>query len=167
MMPEPLPDHPARVPEPPPFDFVLQLRFPADLGHVDSVRTFVQSFCEAVPLPEADVHGVVLASSEAAANAVEHGSRNGKPSSVALTCAVGPAGLEIRVVDEGPGFDYHPEETLDMERYAASGKRRGLGLYIIRQFADSTDYVREDGRNTLVIRRALMRGGAAGEIPPD
>ena len=137
----------------------LTYRFQAAPRHLESLRAIVQSFCESVPMISPDACGVVIAVSEGASNAIEHGYPGTWKGPVTVSCVVSRGEVEIRITDQGPGFDFRPQEQLDPREIVAAGKRRGLGLFLIRRWSDSTEYVRGELDNTLVVRRRLGRDG--------
>ena len=84
--------------------------------------------------------GVVLAVSEAAANAVEHGYGCDGRGLVSVTARHEQAGLEITVRDEGEWRE--PRRDTD----------RGRGLAIIRAIVDEMSIGRTDGATVMHMR---------------
>ncbi len=48
----------------------------------------------------------------------------------------------VEVHDYGKGFDYDECVVVDPKDYVKQGRKRGLGLYIIRNFVDDMTYER-------------------------
>lgn len=115
---------------------------------------FVEALVEAEGWPERDVTRVVLATSEAVANAVEHGGGvQGEPS-FTLSCTASAGAAEVTVHDGGPGPAPALLRTATLpEEALATG---GRGLSIMRQLADEVAVV--DGRVRL---RFKPSGGGA------
>lgn len=105
---------------------------------------FVEALLRAEGWSETDTTRVVLATSEAAANAVEHASGD----ELTVCCRVVDAVAVVSVVDGGPGPDPSALEraTLPSDPLATSGR----GLHILRQLSDAASV--EDGKLELRFR---------------
>ena len=87
--------------------------------------------------PEAEVSRLALATSEAAANAVEHGGGEGAAPTFTVGCRLDADGATVTVADGGPGPD---RAALRSARLPASPfATGGRGLHIMRQLADDVD----------------------------
>lgn len=98
-----------------------------------------------------------LALTEAANNAVIHGP-SAAGSTVKLELLLDAAQVEARIFDRTKGFIL-PEGELELPDPLSES---GRGLYLIRSLTDSIRYLRDDGGNCLVLRRAR-----AGPAAPD
>ena len=82
--------------------------------------------------PPQDLFAVGLALDEALANAVKHGHRGVAGKRVEVRYRVGPAGVVVDVLDQGPGFNParvpHPLAPENM------GRTSGRGLLLIRAY---------------------------------
>jgi anti-sigma regulatory factor (Ser/Thr protein kinase) len=130
-----------------------QQSFPARGSSLGAVRGFVQRCAEDLRLPMADEQDVVLAASEAAANAIEHG----VGPAVMVSCRPEGAWLAIEVESQGT-FEAPPErDALDLTR--------GRGLHIILALVDEVT-IRAGSQThptTLVrMRKHLDHGSARG-----
>jgi serine/threonine-protein kinase RsbW len=85
-------------------------------------------------------HNVLLACSEAVANAIEHGYRDDPFGQVEVTATVSAEAVEIQVADRG---DWRP---------ASTDVARGRGLHLIRQVMDHVAFDRSAG-TTVTMRR--------------
>jgi signal transduction histidine kinase len=76
------------------------------------------------------------ATREALANLLDNARRHAV-ARIALSCRVGPAGLEIAVADDGPGLP-HGTDELAFERFVSlDGVGSGLGLAIARGLCEA------------------------------
>ena len=89
-----------------------------------------------------------LALVEACANAVKYAGENGRKHPVELEADTDAAGVEFRVHDHTPGFEWPQKIELPVP---TSG--RGRGLYLISSIMDSADYFRGRNGNILVMRK--------------
>ena len=72
----------------------------ADGMRISGLRAALRTWAVGRGLTAEFVDDVVLATYEAAANAVEHGNR-GRPGPVTVTATHGPGGIEVRICDGG------------------------------------------------------------------
>jgi serine/threonine-protein kinase RsbW len=87
------------------------------------------------------VQAVLLAMSEAAGNAVEHGYRDNPLGIVEVNATISDDEIEVRVADHGVWV-------------AGPGElARGRGLQLIRQVMDEVDIVHGPGGTTVTMRR--------------
>jgi anti-sigma regulatory factor (Ser/Thr protein kinase) len=136
------------------------LRVPADLQVVGFVRSAFACVLAREDWPAESAGRVLLASTEALVNAIEHGSRAGASVEVALAVAADEA--ELRVVDEGvPGVPTPVCPTAPPPVTAT----RGRGLIIISRLADDFE-LRPAGTGTEAsIRFRRNRAVAPGRRP--
>ena len=119
--------------------------FPAAPAELSALRERLRMWLEANGVPENVERGVVLAVSEAAANAVEHGYGCDGSGPVTVVARHEDDRLDITVRDEGTWRDR--ARTTD----------RGRGLQIIRAIVEDLSIQHEDGATVL-----HMRTGARG-----
>lgn len=97
-----------------------------------------------------DIFAVHIALEEALSNAIRHGNRNNPAKKVTVDYRLGEDGIEIRVADEGEGFDPDkvPDPTLPENMNSTSGR----GLCLMRGFMDQVLFS-EGGRVVWMSRR--------------
>lgn len=100
--------------------------FPARPEHVSDARRQVLELARRSGVPEAVLTGVRLAVSEAVANAVLHGYRDGAAGEVTVLAETEDSRLDVVVSDEGCGMSPHLDSP-----------GAGLGLPLIAELADS------------------------------
>ena len=94
---------------------------------------------------------------EALANVIAHGGPTALASPVRVQFGVrrseGTCTAELSVADAGVAFDpsTYPPEPTQRPASLAEAKPGGLGLLMIRDFADDLSYRRSEGRNHLTI----------------
>jgi anti-sigma regulatory factor (Ser/Thr protein kinase) len=118
-------------------------RLPATLESVGAARRAIRRFAADL---EVDLDGIVLAVSEAVANAVAHAYDAGAPGQVDLSAGASPFELTVTVRDHGRGL--------------AGGNGNpgaGFGLTIIRRIAEHVELA--DTPHGLVLTMAFRRGG--------
>jgi anti-sigma regulatory factor (Ser/Thr protein kinase) len=100
--------------------------FPARPEHVRDARRQILDLARRGGVPEEALEGVRLAVSEAVANAVLHGYRDGTPGEVTVIAEAEDSRLKVVVTDEGCGMSPHVGST-----------GAGLGLPLIAELTDS------------------------------
>ena len=134
-------------------DVRTSLRVPADLSVVSFVRSAMACMLTRVEWPAGGSARVLLASTEALTNAIEHGSRPGATVRVDLT--ITPDRADVVVIDQGrAGIAEIPQVPSVAPPATAT---RGRGLIIISRLADEFD-LRPCGEGTevsVVFSRAL------------
>ena len=87
------------------------------------------------------VYNLVLLTSEAVTNGMEHGNQFDPEKNVTLEFRVSGSAIEILVEDEGPGFErgFVPDPLSEDHLFAFGGR----GLFLLESLADEVKY--EDG----------------------
>ena len=87
------------------------------------------------------VYNLVLLTSEAVTNGIEHGNQFDPEKNVTLEFIVSGSAIEIVVEDEGPGFErgFVPDPLSEDNLFAFGGR----GLFLLESLADDVKY--EDG----------------------
>ena len=126
------------------FPSTLQEQLPATVESVAAARTAVRRFARDL---EVDLDGIVLAVSEAVANAVVHAYDDPAHGDVELTVSASPHDVTVLVRDRGRGL------ASDSGVVGA-----GFGIEIIRRLAQHVAL--EDGRPGVALTMRFLRGGA-------
>lgn len=125
-----------------------------DLGEVGRVDAWMELLARECGLSETTSQELRLCLHELVANVIMHGCAPGAPHCIALDAEC--AGNELRLVltDDARPFDplsvAAPARLDDMEAAPIGG----LGLALVRAYADRLDYA-WDGRNRLTLTRRL------------
>lgn len=83
-------------------------------------------------------HYMSVAVRESVVNAIKHGNRADEAKRVTLVMTVHPESLEVRVQDQGTGFD--PSAVPDPLAEENLLKADGRGIFFMRQFMDEVVY---------------------------
>jgi serine/threonine-protein kinase RsbW len=109
----------------------------------------ILSALEAGGFSQDDIFAVHLALEEAFLNAVKHGNRMDPTKKVQIDYAVDQEKVEIRMTDEGPGFDpgHVPDPRVGKNLYRPEGR----GLLLIRSYMHTVEY-NERGNSLRMVR---------------
>lgn len=113
----------------------FEAQYPVSPLSLGAIRGEVRAIAEECGLTGSEVHDVILAVSEAAANAVLHGAQGDDPC-VRVSVWVGQGEFEVVVCDEGGGM-----------RPRTDSAGAGLGLPVIASLVKRLD-IRSDGGGT-------------------
>jgi len=125
-----------------------ELKFPSRIEAVDQVAAAVAGVVSNSGIDENAAFGIDMAVREAVTNAVLHGNKQDETKFVEVILKTSPSALEIRVHDQGHGFNPElvPDPTKDENLLKASGR----GIFFMRNFMDEVDWViRPEGGTTV------------------
>jgi serine/threonine-protein kinase RsbW len=110
----------------------------SDLGEARRLQDEIEEALQAARYGDRDIFSIKLALEEALVNAIKHGNQMDPDKQVRVAYTVTPERFDIKITDEGPGFnpDDIPDPTLpeNLERCC------GRGLLLIRKFMNEVNY---------------------------
>ena len=124
------------------------MSFPAEEGQLEDIRRSIKNALSESDLSTKDINSVLLGIEEACTNVIRHAYLYG-PGTLRIRIAFHPGRVVFSIFDTGRRFDYDHSETPDLNRYIKTGRKGGLGLYLIRKMMDSVEYYSRDGENEL------------------
>lgn len=142
----------------------INAEFVAEERYLDSIQRIVKESCTAAGLSRRDVTAVLLAIEEGATNIIRHAYLYEK-GTLRLRIVVYRKLIAFSLIDSGRSF--HPEESgkIDLDKLVESGRKGGLGFYMISKIMDSVEYISAAGFNELrMIKR--VRGVDISDTPP-
>jgi len=127
-----------------------ELIVPTDAAQVPAVIRFVCERLDATQAPSDLIRSLVpLIVDEAVTNAMKHGNGWDPAKTVHMRFALDEEGFDLRVTDQGEGFQRdRVADPLSQERLTVEG---GRGLFLMEQLMDEVRY--EDGGRTVVLRK--------------
>ena len=124
------------------------MTFPASEDQLEDIRSSVQNILAESSLSNKSINSVLLAIEEACTNVIRHAYLYG-PGSLRIKIKVYHDRVIFSIFDKGRKFDFDHSEVPDLDRYVRTGRKGGLGLYLIRKMMDSVEYFTRDGENEL------------------
>jgi serine phosphatase RsbU (regulator of sigma subunit)/anti-sigma regulatory factor (Ser/Thr protein kinase)/transposase-like protein len=128
------------------------LSFPADEGQLEDIRISIRNILSESDLTTKDTNSVLLAIEEACTNVIRHAYLYA-PGTIRIKIALHPGRVVFSIFDKGRKFDYDHSDSPDLKRYIKTGRKGGLGLYLIRKMMDSVEYYSRDGENELRLEK--------------
>jgi anti-sigma regulatory factor (Ser/Thr protein kinase) len=129
---------------------------PAGFG---DLAEFAEGFGREHGLPEDERARLMVILDELFSNAVNHGYEPGAAGRIEVVLSLDADRLTIEFADDGCPFDPLTSPPPDLDLPVEERPIGGLGLAIVRAFADDAVYRRDGDRNRLTLRRKLRRFG--------
>ena len=126
----------------------LRLMLASDLAEVRPMAGVVHRFLKEQGVSLEEIQACELALSEACNNAIQYVAPEAEGRQVQVDVLCAPEQIELRVMDNTPGFDLPDQVELP-----GDDRESGRGLYLITSLMDRVNYFRGKGQNWLVMRR--------------
>ena len=133
----------------------LRVKIPARLSEVRELSSLVETFGDANGLPDPTVFVINLALDELITNTVTHGFGGVTDAEIRVTMRVAAGTLILVVEDNGRPFDPTQDTNADVTSSLEERAVGGLGLHLVKTFADHVSYEFVEGRNRLTMERDL------------
>jgi serine/threonine-protein kinase RsbW len=138
----------------------LRVTIPARLSEVPELSSMVEAFGDANGLPDPKVFVINLALDELITNTVTHGLDEMAEAEIRITMRVVAGTLILVMEDNGQPFDPMEDTNADVTSSLEERAVGGLGLHLVKSFADRISYEFVEGRNRLTMEHDLA--GASG-----
>lgn len=118
---------------------------------LNRLMSSAEDFLRSKQVPERTVYSVNLILEEVVTNVIKYAFRDEWSHEIQLMLSLQESEITIRCEDDGPEFDplsLPPPQFHDSITECTEG---GLGIHLVRQTADSVNYLRENGKNILTI----------------
>lgn len=123
---------------------------------IDQAQQVVAAAAEQRGYAKASVFAIKLSLHEALVNAFKHGHKDlPADTPVTLTYRVGEVEVDLRITDQGPGFDPDavPDPTLEENLERGSGR----GLLLIRAYMSKVEFNRKGNEMRMVYRKPAAK----------
>lgn len=113
--------------------------------HLLAVRDFITRMARHGGLSPEDVHKIALAIDEAVTNIMEHGYNRDEKGTIEIEAEWDKDRFQIVIRDSARVFNPESVPSPDMEEHLKAGRKKGLGLFLMRQIMDEVRYRYKDG----------------------
>lgn len=129
-----------------------QLSVPGDEGQLSRVRDFVTEVCEEAGFTSRETNNTKLAVDEACTNIIKHayGQASGE---IKIVAEIALGKVDIRILDSGKRFDFASIKDPDLDQYVETGRKGGLGVFLINRLMDRVEYRAGDDGNELFLTK--------------
>jgi anti-sigma regulatory factor (Ser/Thr protein kinase) len=100
-------------------------------------------------MPERTTFRARLCVAEIVANVLEHGPPAVPPAEFCVTLRRRGDGLDLEIIDSGRPFDVTAAPPSELPQSLETAKVGGLGLHLVRSYAEDISYRHDGGRNRL------------------
>jgi serine/threonine-protein kinase RsbW len=125
-----------------------QTVIPSDLEAARRLQEEIEAVVRTA-FAEHEAFAIKMAVEEALVNAIKHGNQMDPDKSVRVVYALGPERFDVRITDEGPGFN--PEDVPDPTAPENLERPCGRGLLLIRYYM--TDVTFQDNGRTIAMHK--------------
>ena len=115
-----------------------EVTIPSDLSEARRLQEDIEAALQTARYTDRDIFSIKLALEEALVNAIKHGNQMDPDKRVTVSYTVTPERFEIRITDEGPGFN--PADVPDPTSEENLEKPSGRGIMLMRAFMTRVDY---------------------------
>lgn len=129
--------------------FEVVKKFTTDKKIIPEIENLLKSVQNKVPFDNYKFHNILVASTEAVINAIQHGNRYNPNKNVILKIIAKSDKIIVSVADEGEGFD--PSTLEDPRTPENILKERGRGIFIIKELSDKTSIVTTQQGTTIIM----------------
>ncbi|ROL59112.1 ATP-binding protein [Bacteroidetes/Chlorobi group bacterium MS-B_bin-24] len=109
--------------------------FTSDKKILAEIEAILNRINNHITLKKGKFHDILVATTEAVINAIQHGNKFDPNKKVTLNITASKNKIQVIVQDEGSGFD--PSTIEDPRTPENILKERGRGIFLIRQLSDS------------------------------
>jgi serine/threonine-protein kinase RsbW len=135
----------------------VRLSLSSRFENIEMAQHLCGKLIEGRDVGEETKHWILMALREGLANAIKHGNSQNVAKRVHVEMRVEKDTLEIRIRDEGPGFD--PEKVSDPLAPENRLKTSGRGIFYMKTFMDDVRFGRhEAGGMEIVLTKNLNAG---------
>ena len=136
-------------------DSSVEVRLPSRLGFEKVAMSTAASMAMLMGFSEDRIDDLKTAVAEACINAIEHGNHMNAEVPVGVVLSMHPGELEVKVMDDGTGFDAKPTKPDIARKMTGEEEARGMGMFLIQALVDEVEWVpKSEGQSfvRLVIR---------------
>ncbi|HXV14576.1 MAG TPA: anti-sigma factor antagonist [Candidatus Krumholzibacteria bacterium] len=138
----------------------------AQEGQLGRVRDFVVAVCEDAGFSPREIANTKLAVDEACTNIIKH-AYEGKTETgdIGVVADIEAGRVRIHLRDRGKHFDFASVKDPDLDQYVETGKKGGLGVFLINRLMDGVEYRTTEVGNELVLTKRSQAAFSAAVLP--
>jgi serine/threonine-protein kinase RsbW len=135
----------------------VDVTIPSDTVEARRIQDDIEQMLHAHHINERDVFSIKLALEEALVNAIKHGNQMDRLKKVRIAYQLGADRFEVRITDDGPGFD--PGDVPDPTAFENLERPCGRGLMLMRHYMNEVAY--NERGNTVTMSKVFRAGPSA------
>ncbi|MCK4908897.1 MAG: ATP-binding protein [Planctomycetes bacterium] len=128
-----------------------RLSITSEMKFLDLVRNVMQKSIRKSKLSDNHENKMVLAVDEAVSNVIEHAYELQKNKFIDIQISSDDQRFQVTIEHKGKSFDPKSMTNPNIRENIRQGKKRGLGIFLIRQTMDEVKYSFKNGQNKLIL----------------
>ncbi len=138
----------------------------AEEGQLGRVRDFVVAVCEDAGFGQREIANTKLAVDEACTNIIKHAySGRAESGEIGVLAEIDAGKVSIHLRDRGTHFDFASVKDPDLDQYVETGKKGGLGVFLINRLMDGVEYRATATGNELILTKRSQAAFSAAVMP--
>jgi anti-sigma regulatory factor (Ser/Thr protein kinase) len=133
----------------------LRLAIANDLALVCGANDDLEAFLRRWNLKSEVIYSAVLALEEVVTNIIKYAYTDAATHEIHIEALIGEEEVVLRFTDDGQEFDLRSATPPHLDKPPEERPPGGLGIHLVRSIARRIEYVRAEGRNTLLLSIAL------------
>ncbi len=133
----------------------INAEFPAEESYLDSIQQIVREACATSGMRRKHISAVLLAIEEGATNIIRHAYLYEK-GTIRIRIVIYSKTILFSLFDTGRSFTPDSSGKLDLNKLVETGRRGGLGFYMVQKIMDSVEYISSAGFNELRMSRRIQ-----------
>ena len=129
------------------------------LSELERVGTVVEQFAAAHAIPARVAFEINLALDEVLTNIISYGYDDGGEHAIHVSLSADAGQLVVTVEDDGRAFNPLDAPAPDVDQSVEARPIGGLGIHLVRKVMDGLEYARRQGKNHLVMKKAIVVDG--------
>ncbi|UCE05462.1 MAG: ATP-binding protein [bacterium] len=126
-----------------------QIIVPAQISYLPVLRKFIACIATKYRFSKSEINALTISVDEACTNIIKHGYRNIQSGSITMNVRVKDDRLIVELIDQGKSFDPNQVSDPNITHYVQSGKKGGLGIFIMKKSLDDIQYLTSGQANIL------------------
>ena len=132
----------------------FELKFSSDTKYLENVEKLSSKVAQYAKLSESDSDDLGIVTTELVNNAIHHGNNNDPEKQVHIIFTVDQQKIELRIIDQGSGFNpEHLKDPLAPENLLSES---GRGIFLIRNLMDGLDFNFSDTGTVTIVTKNLQ-----------
>jgi serine/threonine-protein kinase RsbW len=133
---------------------VFTLEIASDTRYLSKVERLSEQVARHAQMDESDGDDLGIVTTELVNNAIHHGNKNDPSKKVIVSFTVDDKHLELRIKDQGNGFN--PKTLKDPLAPENLMNESGRGIFLIRALMDSLDFEFSDSGTETIVTKNLQ-----------
>lgn len=134
----------------------IHAEYQAEEQFLPSIQNLIRETCINAGMTRKDATAVTLAIEEGVTNIIRHAYLYEK-GLVRIRIVIYQRRIVFSLMDTGRPFQPHTDTKLDLKKLVESGRKGGLGFYMISKIMDSVEYISAPGFNELRMTKLISR----------